>query len=251
MMYREALETAMLLNLKDIILLLHPILACTFVFPVIGIVSYFAWQTRQRRLQERSEGKKIPPTVGREHVQLGNLLTAGVVGITLVAYAYSVIFGFQGFLMQASEGNLDWLRVGLITLMFVVTIASLVFLYRAHNRIWRGVFATLTGIGIVVLGFQPGVFRRDDEWYVSHFYYGIVASLLMIFALSIVQDIYQDRTQTWRRVHIALNTFALILFLGQGITGTRDLLEIPLSWQAPVIYQCNFDSNSPDFKSCP
>lgn len=33
--------------------------------------------------------------------------------------------------------------------------------------------------------------------------------------------------------------------MGQGLTGTRDLLEIPLSWQEPYVYQCN-----PATKTC-
>jgi hypothetical protein len=44
---------------------------------------------------------------------------------------------------------------------------------------------------------------------------------------------------------------ALVLFVGQGLTGTRDLLEIPLGWQERAVYQCNFDSKSPAFKTCP
>nr|WP_322744216.1 MULTISPECIES: hypothetical protein [unclassified Coleofasciculus] len=30
---------------------------------------------------------------------------------------------------------------------------------------WRGIFATLTGAGLVILGSQDGVFRRTNEWY--------------------------------------------------------------------------------------
>lgn len=238
----------MFLNLKDIILLLHPILACTFVFPVIGITTFFALQTRQRRLKETAT---IPATVGSLHMKLGNLLAAGVVGITLVALAYSVVFGFQGFLMQAQNNTLQPLSVVLVALMFVVTIAAMALLYRAQSKVWRGVFATLSGMGVIILAFQPGVFRRDDEWWVSHFYFGLAAVMLMIFSVAIVREIYQDRSLTWRRIHIGLNSLALILFLLQGITGTRDLLEIPLSWQAPVVYQCNFDPRSPQFKTCP
>jgi len=62
----------------------------------------------------------------------------------------------------------------------------------------------------------------------------------MIFSVAIVQDIYQDKTHRWRIIHTILNTIALLLFIGQGFTGTRDLLEIPLSWQEPYVYQCNF-----------
>jgi hypothetical protein len=125
-------------------------------------------------------------------------------------------------------------------LLYAATIASLVFLYKAREKLWRAIFATLTGMGLVILGFQNGVFRRDDEWYVSHFYLGMTAALLMIFSLAIVQDIYQDRSNRWRNVHIILNCIAILLFVGQGMTGTRDLLEIPLSWQKEYIYKCDF-----------
>jgi len=102
-----------------------------------------------------------------------------------------------------------------------------------------------------VLGFQDGIYRRDEEWFVSHFYFGLVAALLMVFALAIVHDIYQDRSNRWRTAHIVLNCIAVLLFIGQGLTGTRDLLEIPLSWQESTIYQCNFDQKSPGYKTCP
>jgi hypothetical protein len=110
--------------------------------------------------------------------------------------------------------------------MFAATIASLVFLYRAREQHWRGIFATLTGMGLVVLGCQDGVFRRTNEWYWSHYYIGITSALLMVFSLAIVEDIYQDRSNRWRNVHIILNCIALLLFIGQGMTGTRDLFEI-------------------------
>jgi hypothetical protein len=45
-------------------------------------------------------------------------------------------------------------------------------------------------------------------------------------------------------VHIMLNCLALLFFIGQGFTGTRDLLEIPISWQKPYVeslykYHCD------------
>jgi len=104
----------------------------------------------------------------------------------------------------------------------------------------------LTGVGLVVLGFQDGIFRRDDEWLVSHFYYGIAAALLMVFSLAIAPEIYQDRSHRWRKIHTVLNCIALLLFFGQGVTGTRDLLEIPLSWQKEHLYQCDWKN-----KTCP
>ena len=47
----------------------------------------------------------------------------------------------------------------------------------------------------------------------------------MILSIAIVDDIY--RSLAMRNLHIILNCLALLLFIGQGVTGTRDLLEIP------------------------
>ncbi len=209
---------------SDFLALIHPVLAVVVVFPIIGMVVNLAWQTRQRRLQTVGGGKsQIAPVVGREHVQLGHWLTSTVVGVTLVALAYSIV-------VKSFIENQLWSKnpsqVIFIVLMFAVTIASLVFLYRARQRHWRGIFATLTGMGLVILGCQDGVFRRTNEWYWSHYYIGITAALLMVFSLAIVEDIYKDKSNRWRNFHIILNCVALLLFIGQGFTGSRDLFEI-------------------------
>ena len=209
---------------SDFFTLIHPILAVIVVFPIIGMVVNFAWQTRVRRLQTAGGGKsQIPPIVGREHVQLGRLLTGAVVGIALVGLAYAIVS--KSFIEHQLWSKNPFQAI-FIVLMFAATIASLAFLYRARERQWRGIFATLTGIGLVVIGCQDGVFRRTNEWYWSHYYIGIIAALLMVFSLAIVEDIYKDRSNRWRNVHIILNCFALLLFIGQGFTGTRDLFEI-------------------------
>ncbi|MEO8891567.1 MAG: DUF4079 domain-containing protein [Coleofasciculaceae cyanobacterium] len=229
---------------NDLISLIHPAIAVTVVFPLIGMVVNFAWQTRQRRLQSADNGKsKIPPVVGREHVSLGRWLTGAVVGITLIALFYSITFES---IIEKELWSKNPSQVLFITLMFAATIGSLVLLYRARETHWRGIFATLTGIGLVVLGCQDGVFRRTNEWYWSHYYIGITAALLMVFSLAIIEDIYKDRTNRWRNIHIVLNCLALLLFVGQGMTGARDLLESPLSWQKSFIEQCNFEN-----KTCP
>ena len=225
------------MNASDIAALVHPAIAVAVVFPLIGIVVRFAWQTRQRRLQTAGgEKSKIPPVVGREHVQIGRWLACAVVGIALLGLAYAI----GHHLITEQIWQQEPFQVIFIGLMFAFTIASLVFLLRARQRLWRGIFATLTGAGLVILGCQNGVFRRTNEWWISHYYFGIAAALLMIFSLAITEDIYKDRSNRWRYAHIILNCFALILFAGQGITGARDLLEIPLSWQKPYIYQCDF-----------
>ncbi len=237
----------MYLSLPDIVLLLHPILAVTLLFPVLGLVTSRAWETRRRRL-DSSEKSKIPASVGPDHVKLGEFFTAVVVGVALLGMTRAIANGIVTDQLWSKAP----FQVVFIALIYAATLASLVLLYKARQRMWRGIFATLTGMGLVILGFFNGwVFRRDDEWYVSHFYFGLAAALLMLFALAIVQDIYRDRTNTWRKIHIALNVIALVLFVLQGVTGTRDLLEIPLDWQKSAVYSCNFDPKSPAFKTCP
>jgi hypothetical protein len=218
-----------MVELKDFLGLIHPFLAVAFVFPLIGMVSYFSWQTRQRRLSAKEGKSKIPANVGGEHLRLGRWLANGVVLLALIGLAYPIY----------SKGvwGEDTFRAWFVTLIFAATIACLFFLNQARTPLWRGVFASLTGAGLVILGSQPEVFRRGFEWYISHYYYGIAASLLMIFSLAIFPDIYKDRSNRWRNVHIILNSIALLLFVGQGFTGARDLLEIPLSWQQPYIEQ--------------
>jgi uncharacterized membrane protein len=233
------------LNLKDIILLLHPAIAIFFVFPLIGMVVKMAWQTRQRRLAEVKS--KFPSSVGLEHVALGRWLTGTVIGVVLLALANGIV----NKILTRQLWQKDPFQVFLISLFFASTIAALALLYQAKQNLWRGIFATLSGMGLIVLGSQEGVYRNTEYWYISHYYYGIAVSFLMIFALAILPDIYQDRSHRWRKVHIALNCIALLLFVGQSITGARSLLEIPLSWQESYVYQCNFNKASPNYKTCP
>ena len=212
------------LGKQDLVALIHPALVVTFVFPMVGIVTYFAWQTRQRRLAAKKDKTKIPAVVGREHVKVGRWLATSVVVASLIALAYSIVY--KSFIKQKlwQENNPQAI---LIILMFVATIASLVLLLQAKTKLWRGVFATMTGMGLVIVGEQEGVWRLADEWYWSHHYFGIAVSLLMLFSIAILDDIYRDRTNTLRNIHIILNCLALLLFIGQGVTGARDLLEIP------------------------
>jgi len=223
------------MNTTDILRLVHPAIAVFYVFPLIGIATYFALQTRQRRLAAANKEKtKIAPVVGQEHVKVGRWLAASVVGIALLGMAHPII----KTLIRNNVWSESPFQVLFIGAMYIVTIATLIFLYRAKTPTWRAIFATLSSMGIIILGCQDGIFRRTNEWYMSHYYYGIVAAILMIISVAVLPEIYKSKA--WRRSHIALNTIALLLFVGMGITGTRDLLEIPLSWQEPVVYQCDF-----------
>jgi hypothetical protein len=227
------------MDAPDLIRLIHPFLTVVTVFPLIGVTTYFALQTRQRRLAvEAKEKTKIVPVVGREHVKVGRWLAGSVVGSVLIGLAHPIF----KTIVQNNVWAENPVRVMLVVLVFALTISALVFLYRAGTPLWRGFFATATGVGLWILGMQPGVFRRGYEWYVSHFYFGMVAAMLMIFALATLPEIY--RSKGWRITHAILNSLAVLLFIGQGMTGVRDLLEIPLHWQEPFLYQCDWASKT-------
>ena len=232
-----------MLDGQDILMILHPAIAVAFVFPIIGIVCNFAWQTRQRRLAvARKEKSKIPPVVGKEHVQLGKWLTGAVVGSALLPMMI-VLWLDKNNIFSAETWSEKGGLIAFQMILAALSIASLVFLFQATEKIWRGTFATLTGMGLVILGFQEGIFRRENEWFVSHFFYGIAVALLMIFSVAILPEIYRDRSNKWRKAHALFNIFATLLFIGQGVTGARDLLEIPLGWQKSFVYsQCNYAS---------
>ncbi|MBU6186141.1 MAG: DUF4079 domain-containing protein [Synechococcales bacterium] len=226
------------MNLKDWMLLVHPALAVILIYPLVGIVLHFAWQTRQRRLHDSGTDKpKKPVTVAIDHVQFGRYLTGVVVVVTLVALVYSIVFKniVPNNLWQTNQ----FLFIFILS-MVVATVATLTLLYQARENYWRAIFAVLTGVGLVILGSQDGVFRRDNEWFISHYYYGITASLLMVFSLAIIPDIYQDRTNRWRYLHVIFNCFAVLLFVGQAITGTRDIFNIGQYTPPPAFILSSF-----------
>lgn len=218
------------MTIEQFSLLIHPTLVVISVFPLLGILCYFAWETRQRRLQIKTEEKStIPPTVGKNHLKIGKWLSTAVIIVTLIGLARPIII--KNIIKNTLWSSNPFQFIFLI-LIFLFTIITFTFLFRTRNKLWRGIFATLSGMGVVILGCQEGVFRRTNEWYWSHYYYGVTVTLLMIFSVAIIDDIYQDKSLKWRYTHIILNCLALLLFLGQGFTGTRDLFEIGL-WTPP------------------
>lgn len=60
----------------------------------------------------------------------------------------------------------------------------------------------------------------------------------MLFSVASRPEIH--RHLRWRRLHISANLLAALIFLAQGLTGPRDLLEIPLSWQKATVYACDY-----------
>ncbi|MEB3231721.1 MAG: DUF4079 domain-containing protein [Leptolyngbyaceae bacterium] len=224
------------MDFKEFMRLIHPTLAVAGVFPLIGVVVYFAWQTRQRRLQIGQNTKsKIAPIVGPEHLKLGRWLTTAVVTVALLGLGYAIAANITTQTWSLERG-----RIVFAGLMAILTPTAYGCLYRARKKIWRGIFATLTGMGLIILGCQPEVYRRGYEWYLSHYYIGITAALLMIFSMAIVPDIYQDKQQRWRKVHGILNAIALLLFLLQGFTGSRDLFEVGAYYGSLGCISCFF-----------
>ena len=61
----------------------------------------------------------------------------------------------------------------------------------------------------------------------------------MLFSHGARPEILRDLRLS--RLHVTANVLAVLMLVWQGTTGTRDLLEIPLSWQKPSIYACNFE----------
>ena len=222
----------------DWLWILHPFLAVVLVYPLVGVVVRLAIQTRARRLQNQ----KLPVTVGRDHSDLGRWLAAAVVLLVLVAL--SVVIGTKAPLVQF-EGGLA--RAIQLLLVLFGTIVSLLALWRCTRPGLRLAFSLITWAGVLGLGAQPEVWRLSDNpftpaFWQSHYWAGVGVTGLMLFSLGARAEILRDIRI--RRLHVTANVLAALLFLTQGLTGTRDLLEIPLSWQKSTIYRCDFNAKT-------
>tara|TARA_B100000073_G_scaffold85223_1_gene65980 strand:- start:3201 stop:3890 length:690 start_codon:yes stop_codon:yes gene_type:complete len=218
----------------DWLWILHPALAVVVVYPLLGVVMSLAWQTRQRRVAKQ----KHPPTVGRDHSDVGRWLAASVVWLVLIALAVSIaskvpLADFAGGVTRAAQ----------LLVVLLGTSASLIALWRCQAAVFRFSFSVLTFIGVLALGAQPEVWRVSDDlfssgFWQSHYWSGVAVTGLMLLSLSARREITRDLRV--RRLHVTASILAAVLFLMQGVTGTRDLLEIPLSWQKPAVYRCDF-----------
>ena len=218
----------------DWLWILHPALAVVVVYPLLGVVMSLAWQTRQRRVAQQ----KHPPTVGRDHSDVGRWLAASVVWLVLIALAVSIaskvpLADFAGGVTRAAQ----------LLVVLLGTSASLIALWRCQAAVFRFSFSVLTFIGVLALGAQPEVWRVSDDlfssgFWQSHYWSGVAVTGLMLLSLSARREITLDLRV--RRLHVTASILAAVLFLMQGVTGTRDLLEIPLSWQKPAVYRCDF-----------
>ena len=224
----------------DWLWIVHPALAVVVIYPLIGMVMRLAWQTRQRRVNK----VKHPPVVGRDHSELGRWLAVAVVLIVLVALTVAVTTKVP--LAQFAGGPV---RGGQLLIVLLGTLASLIALMRCKAAKLRLSFSLITWIGVLTLGAQDEVWRQSDDplkaaFWQSHYWAGVAVTGLMLLSLGSRPEILRDLRL--RRLHVTASILAAVLFLSQGITGSRDLLEIPLSWQKPAIYSCDFAS-----RKCP
>ena len=223
------------MTITDWLWILHPALAVVLIYPLIGMVVRLAWQTRQRRVAK----VKHPPVVGRNHSDLGRWLAVGVVLLVLIAL--TVVIATKASPADFSGGARRAIQLSIVLLG---TGASLVALCLSKAAALRLSFSLITWIGVLTLGAQPEVWRLSDDplspsFWQSHYWSGVAVTGLMLFSLAARPEILLDLRL--RRLHVMASVLAALLFVMQGITGSRDLLEIPLSWQKPAVYACDFD----------
>lgn len=218
--------------------LLHPVLVILFVYPVVGATVRLGILVRERRLGITRQ----PLTVPQEHRDHGSWLSAGVVVAVLIALVYS-------FLSKAIEPSGSFSggvpRLVLLLVVALGTLVALLALLRVSQPALRASFTLLCWAGLLGLGSQPEIWRLSDNpfsgaFWSSHYWSGVLLSGLLLFNLAARPEI--GRQLPWRKLHVISNGLIMVLLAVQAITGSRDLLEIPLSWQKPAIYRCDFQN---------
>jgi hypothetical protein len=230
------------MTVTDWFSLLHPVLIILFVYPVVGATIRLGILARERRLKINP----LPPTVGVEHADHGRWVTSGVVVAVLIALLYSFL---SKFLEPGAAFAGGTPRLALLLLVSAGTLASLLALWRVKKAPYRASFALLTWAGVLGLGSQSEIWRLSDNplsgaFWGSHYWAGVLLTGLLLFATAAKQEIF--KSMRFRRLHVSAGVLTAVLLAVLAITGTRDLLEIPLSWQKSAIYACNFEQ-----RTCP
>jgi hypothetical protein len=130
----------------DWLWLLHPALAVVLVYPLLGMVLRLAQQTRDRRLTQA----KHPPTVGRDHADLGKWLAGSVVAIVLLAEAVVIATKHP---LSAFEGGGS--RLALLLLVLVGSGVALAALWRVKRPARGPASPCSAGRGRSPLGYNP------------------------------------------------------------------------------------------------
>ena len=133
--------------------------------------------------------------------------------------------------------------MALLLLVAAGTLVALLALLKVKRPALRASFTLLTWAGLLGLGSQPEIWRLSDNpfsgaFWSSHYWSGVLLTGLFLMNLAARPEI--SRHLHWGRLHVASNILIMVLLAVQAITGSRDLLEIPLSWQKPAIYRCDF-----------
>ncbi len=226
----------MALQTVDWLWLIHPIAAIVLVYPLLGIVMRLGLHARNRRLGQT----KLPVTAGRDHADLGRWLTAALLASVLVALMVVITTKAP---LAAFPGGMT--RLALLSLVSLGTVGAFLSLWQVGRPVYRASFALLCWLGLIGLGLQPEVWRISDNpleptFWQSHFWGGIGLCGLMLFSMAAKPE--TQRSLRWRRLHLSANALAALVFLAQGISGPRDLLEIPLHWQKPAIQACDYSA---------
>jgi len=225
----------------DWLALLHPVLVILFVYPVVGATIRLGILVREKRLGITTQPDLVPV----EHAAHGAWVTAGVVAAVLIALLYALLA--HGLAAGALSGGLP--RTLLLALAAAGSLAALVALLRARRAALRASFALLCWAGLLSLGSQPEIWRLSDNpfsgaFWGSHYWSGALLCGLLLFTTAARPEII--RLPRLRRLHLGLNLLVMVLLAVQAITGSRDLLEMPLSWQTPAILRCD-----PQARRCP
>lgn len=220
----------------DWLSLVHPALVILFVYPVVGATVHLGILVRERRLGITQQ----PPRVAAEHSDHGRWVTSGVVVAVVIALLYAFVSRFSAE-PAAFAGGLP--RLVLLGLVAAGALVSLVALWRVRRPLWRATFALLCWASLLGLGSQGEIWRLSDNpltgaFWASHYWAGMLLTGLLLGTTAARPEI--QRSLRLRRLHSSAAVLIALLLAVMGITGCRDLLEIPLSWQKPVIYSCDF-----------
>ena len=220
----------------DWLALLHPVLAVLFIYPLVGATVRLGLLVREKRLGLTQQPAKVPA----EHSDHGRWLASGVVVAVLIALLYSFFSKFVAAPAAFSGGTP---RLAQLLLAAAGTLASLLALWRVRRPLWRACFALLCWGGLLGLGSQNEIWRLSDDpfsgsFWASHYWAGMLLTGLLLWTTAARPEI--QRSLRLRRLHVSAAVLISLLLAVQGITGSRDLLEIPLSWQKPAIYSCDF-----------
>jgi hypothetical protein len=133
-------------------------------------------------------------------------------------------------------------RLALLLLISAGTLLAYGGLWVVKKAPLRASFSLLTWAGLLGLGSQKEIWRLADnpltgEFWSSHYWAGLLLTGLLLFSVAARAEVL--RSLRMRRLHVSANVLVAVLLAVVAITGTRDLLAIPLSWQEPALRGCD------------